>query len=255
MSSKGRSASPTPGQRPASRTASGKPAPPPGALPPPGGTLPALPGAASKRYDWIDSSLGADAGGGIKAARPASRAGAGGSGRASPEFWGSSRAPQLLDATVKHPELKMQLLARALEESRAKVAHLQQDRAALADAILQLCEAAGADGGGSSGGDAQAGADAGADAAGGPDPAAGGGEDDALPQRLDLLSTRLGTLREALALQTVAAAEAAAAHERAALQVVMQRQQREALERQLEEVRVLRGRPSRWGALSGWAAS
>lgn len=229
MSAKGRSASPTPGQRPASRTASGKPPPPPPAA------LPALPGAASKRFDWIDSSLGGDAGGGIKAARPASRAAGGGagSGRASPDFWGSSKAPQLLDAAVKHPELKLQLLARALEESRAKVAHLQQDRAALADALLQLCEAAAA---GASGEGAQAGGCADGDAAGGPGAAGAGGEEDALPQRLDLLSTRVGALREALTLQTVAAAEAAAAHERAALQVVVQRQQREALERQLEEV-------------------
>lgn len=261
MSAKGRNPSPTPGKRPVSRTASGKPPPPPGALPPPG-TLPALPGAASKRYDWIDSTLGADAGGGIKAARPASRAAGTGSGRASPDFWGSSKAPQLLDATVKHPELKLQLLARALEESRAKVAHLQQDRAALADAILQLCEAAGADGCGGGGGDehALAGGDAGADPAGSPEPAAAGGEEDALPQHLDLLSTRVAALREALALQTVAAAEAAAAHERAALQAVAQRQQREALERQLEEVgwsisqAVARAGMSRSPGTSGYAS-
>ncbi len=242
MSSKGRRASPTPGQRPASRTASSKPPAP--APPPPSisssTALPALPRAASKRFDWIDSSLGDDAGGSIKAARPASRtaAAAAASGRASPDFWARSSAPQLLDASVKHPELKLQLLARALEESRAKVAQLQQDKAAVADAILQLCEAAAADSGGGSGGmngDVGAGPDATLQEAG--SPAVPNTDEDALPQQLDLLSTRLGALREALAYRTVAAAEAAAAHERAAVQLVAQRQQREAVERQLEEVR------------------
>lgn len=248
--------SPSPGQRPASRTASGKPPAPPPPSVSSSAALPALPGAASKRFDWIDSSLGEDAGGGIKAARPASRAAAGasaaGSGRGSPEFWARSSAPQLLEASVKHPELKLQLLARALEESRAKVAQLQQDKAAVADAILQLCEAAATDGGS---GEVGAGTDAALQVAGSPD-AAGGSDGDALAQQLDLLNTRLGTLREALAYQTVAAAEAAAAHERAALQLVAQRQQREALERQLEEVRCCCCTvPHRkWVGLASWAA-
>ena len=230
--------SPSPAPRAASRTASGKPPAPPPPSVSSSAALPALPGATSKRFDWIDSSLGDDAGGGIKAARPASRAAAGAgaasSSRGSPEFWARSSAPQLLEASVKHPELKLQLLARALEESRAKVAQLQQDKAAVADAILQLCQAAATDGGSS--GEMGAGTDAALQVAGSPD-AAGSSDEDALARQVDLLNTRLGALREALAYQTVAAAEAAAAHERAALQLVAQRQQREALERQLEEVR------------------
>lgn len=242
MSSKGRSGSPAgqrPGQRPASRAAGGKPPAPPPPSVSNSTALPALPGSASKRFDWIDSNLDGDGAGGIKAARPASRnaaaTAAAASGRGSPDFWARSSAPQLLDASVKHPELKLQLLARALEESRAKVAQLQQDKAAVADALLQLCEAAATDGGSGGGGGDELGA--GLDSV---QQAAGiGGDEDALPRQLDLLSTRLGALREALAFQTVAAAEAAAAHERAALQLVAQRQQREALERQLEEVRCL----------------
>lgn len=145
--------------------------------------------------------------------RPASRA----AGAASPDFWSRSGAPQLLDANVKNPELRLQLMIRALEESRAKVAHLQRDRDALADALAALCATAGAE-------DRTP-------------PAPDGSDDDALPRRLDMLSTQLAILQEDLRARTAAVAEAEAAHERATLQVVQQQQQRDALERELEEVR------------------
>lgn len=157
-------------------------------------------------------------------------------------------AAQTVDSSVKDPALKLSLLTRALEESRAKIAHLQQDSAAVADALLQLCLEAGAPTGSDS-----CGADHVGQAAAGSDPAQGAGsadssitdgsEDSPVALHIDQLSTRLSQLREALAMQEVAAAEARAAHERAALQVVAQQQQREALEQQLEEVR--------WGAV--WA--
>lgn len=196
--------------------------PPPAAPPPPSlpnrTTQPGLTLAASKRFDGAKPAMAQLDG--IPAHRPGTGT-APPSGRATP-----GGRPAALDAGLHQPEVKLQLLTRALEESRARIAHLQQDRSALADTLLQLCLAAGGDAGGD---DAAAGlaltdADSGAE------------DEAALPQRLDLLSTRLQHLREALSLQTVAAAEAHAAHERAALQVVAQRQQREAVEQQLQEV-------------------
>lgn len=150
--------------------------------------------------------------------------------RVPPHLCLSPRHPCL---SVKSPELKLQLLTRALEESRAKVARLEQDREAVSDALLQLCQPAG----GGEGTDV-AGNTAGVE---GGDPAAGeaglAGDDGAaaLPLRLGMLGDRLAGLREALAAQEMATAEARAAHERAALQVVAQQQRREALEAQLEE--------------------
>lgn len=160
-----------------------------------------------------DAAAGAGEAAGRSSSRPASRA----AGAASPDFWSRSSAPQLLEASIRNPELKLQLLTRALEESRAKLAHLQYDRAAVADALAALCAAAGAE-------DRTL-------------PAPDGSDDAALPRRLDLLSTQLATLQEALRGRAAAVAEAEAAHERTSLQVVQQQQQREALERELEEVR------------------
>ncbi|KAL4437050.1 hypothetical protein ABPG75_004189 [Micractinium tetrahymenae] len=191
-------------------------------------------GTAGRGYERAESSSGSREGRALEAAaaaaaaalplagtaasrggaRPGSRAGA---GAASLDFWSRTTAPQLLDASIRNPELKLQLLTRALEDSRAKLAHLQRDRAAVADALAALCAAAGAE-----------------DRA---PPAPDGSDDAALPRRLDLLSTQLAALQEDLRARAAAVAEAEAAHERAALQVVQQQQHREGLERELEEAR------------------
>jgi hypothetical protein len=126
---------------------------------------------------------------------------------------------------VKNPELKMQLLMRALEESRATIQHLQSDRQAVSDAVLQLCLAAGAPGSAAAEAVIPAGEGEGED------------EEALLPQRLALLSSQLQKLQEALQLREVAVAGAQVQQERAALQAVAGQQQREALEQQLEEVR------------------
>ena len=209
-------------------------------LPPPAGAAASTAAAAQpKRFDWIESTVG---GSGLArpGSRPDSRAGSRQRNPA-PDFWSRQSAPQVVDASVKDPALKLSLLTRALEESRARIAHLQQDRAAVADAVLELVLAAGADptaADAADGGSGQAALGSG-EAAGvtvGGDATAPAAEEDVLPLRLDQLSTRLAQLRGALAEQEVAAAEARAAHERAALQVVAGQQQREALEAQLEEV-------------------
>lgn len=178
--------------------------------------------------------------------RSASRAGAaaGGSSKAgSVDFWSRSTAAQLVDVSLKNPELKLQLLTRALEESRAKLLHLQQDRVAIVDSLVQLCIAAGAEDVGTAA--AAVGAAAGPDAAAGAAASEGASngdkaqaeEDTPIYRRLELLATRLRQLQDSLSAKEAAVVEAEAAHERAALQVVAQRQQQELLEHQLEEVR------------------
>lgn len=223
----------------ASGAASKKAAQPRGAAalhpPPASATAAVASGAASqpKRFDWIESTVGGST---LPAGlRPASRADSRAGSRPrspAPDFWSRQSAAQVVDASVKDPALKLTLLTRALEESRARIAHLQQDRTAVADAVLELCLAAGAGPAGCSAGGGEAVA-AGDDADA---PTAAAAEEDVLPLRLDQLGTRLAQLRQALAEQEVAAAEARAAHERAALQVVAGQQQREALDAQLEEV-------------------
>ena len=146
----------------------------------------------------------------------------------SPDFWSHHTAPQLLETSIRNPELKLQLLTRALEESRGKLQQLQRDRAAVSDALGQLCLASGATG---------------KEAAAAARPA--NPEDDTLlPRRIDLLTAQLQALREAVQAGEAAVTDVQAQHERAALQVVVQQQHREALERQLEEVRRIAGGPS-----------
>lgn len=197
----------------------------PAPLPPPQPPGAAVAAPAAKRYDWIDSTVGDE--GSIKARRPASRTDSrpGGGRAGSPDFWGRSTAAALVESNVKNPELKMQLLMRALEESRATIQHLQSDRQAVSDAVLQLCLAAGAPGSAAAEAVIPAGEGEGED------------EEALLPQRLDLLSSQLQKLQEALQLREVAVAGAQVQQERAALQAVAGQQLQEALEQQLEEVR------------------
>jgi DNA repair exonuclease SbcCD ATPase subunit len=125
-----------------------------------------------------------------------------------------------LDTSIRNPELKLQLLTRALEESRGKLQQLQRERAAAADTVAQLCLAAGASG---------------PDAASVAKPAAP--EDEAaLPQRLERLAAQLQELKDAVQSREAEISNVQQQHEQAALQVMAAAQQREALEQQLQEV-------------------
>jgi chromosome segregation ATPase len=151
--------------------------------------------------------------------RPSSRGSAqAGSSAAAPGFWAHQSASKLLDASIRSPELKLQLLTRAVEESRAKTIQLQQDRFSAAETLRQLCE--------------EAGAPTGALAA-----PSGPEDDDALPRCIDLLSAQLRNLRQQAAQQEAATVQAQAQYHQAAGQVVAAQAERDELQRRLEESR------------------
>eukprot|EP00887_Chlorella_sp_A99_P005256 scaffold1.g5256.t1 len=137
-------------------------------------------------------------------------------------LFSDDKAGSIIDGNIKNPNVKAQLLTRALEESRLKMQTLQQQRAEVADALLRLCQAAGVD---------ENAADAWDLAAGSLDP------ETATHQRLELLRGQVAALQDALPARGEALAEAQEGHESAAVRLVAQAQELEAAEAALGEYR------------------
>ena len=178
-----------------------------------------------QRFDWIEQH-NAQQGETIKAVRSASKAEAAqlprGSRSESPDalLWSDDKAASIIDTNVRSPNVKIQLLTRALEESSFKVQTMARDRAAVADGLLQLCTVAGM----------------GAAAAQGWEQATGAAPE-GLQQRMDLLGVQVQVLQEQLRCRSEALEEAQAAHEAVAARLVGQQQELDTQEEQLAEYR------------------